>query len=275
MQLFQLESGALSLIFLTGREIDNLSQGRRAILSCINRKAQVTRVVKKRGTVGMQRSRQAELDPEICRVRNAEGKTEPSSRDPVKKTVSDVVTISDGRGWSKEQSKGNDDPRGMILALYDEYRPKLYRYMCSMRLGRDQAEEIIQETFMRLTNELLKGKENNIENIQGWIVRVAHNLAINLLKRERGNTIDPESAALLIENRPDPSLSPEEACVRKEQALRVYFTLLNFRPLHRDCFRMRAEGFRYKDIGRALGISEQRAAFIVKQVTVRLAAICG
>ena len=40
------------------------------------------------------------------------------------------------------------------------------------------------------------------------------------------------------------------------------------------CAEMRAQGLRYKDIGLAFGISEQRVAFIVKQVTVRLAAAC-
>jgi RNA polymerase sigma-70 factor (ECF subfamily) len=47
------------------------------------------------------------------------------------------------------------------------------------------------------------------------------------------------------------------------------------KPKHRQCFEMRVQGFAYKDISLALGISEQRAAFVVKQVAVRLAAICG
>jgi RNA polymerase sigma-70 factor (ECF subfamily) len=144
-----------------------------------------------------------------------------------------------------------------------------------MHLGRDRAEEIIQETFMRLTNELLKEKETEIENLQGWIVRVAHNLAVNLLKKDSLHVADSESAAFLIENRVDPALSPEEAYVKKEQATRLKLILASLKPLHRQCFQMRAQGLRYKDIGHALGISEQRAAFIVKQVAVRLAAICG
>lgn len=175
--------------------------------------------------------------------------------------------------WGGEQEKCASDPREKILALYDEFRPRLFRYMRSMNLGRDQADEVIQETFMRLTAELLK--ENRIENIQGWIVRVAHNLAIDLLKKERGQVIASENAAFLIENRVDPALSPEDAYSKKEQSRRMKSALSALNPQHRQCFQMRAQGLRYRDIGLALGISEQRAAFVVRQVAVRLAAECG
>ena len=165
------------------------------------------------------------------------------------------------------------DPRARVLVLYDEFRPRLFRYMRSMHLGQDQADEVIQETFMRLTVELLK--KNQIENVPGWIVRVAHNLAIDLLKREQGIAVATETITFLIGNRVDPSLNPEDAYVKKEQSRRMSTALSTLNPQHRQCFQMRAQGLRYRDIGLALGISEQRAAFVVKQVAVRLAAICG
>ena len=113
------------------------------------------------------------------------------------------------------QTLQGDSREAFILALYDEYRPRLYRYMQSMQLGRDHADEVIQETFMRLTMELLK--ENKIENVQGWIVRVAHNLAINVLKKERGTVVNDEARSFVMENRADPALSPEETYANKEQ----------------------------------------------------------
>jgi len=173
----------------------------------------------------------------------------------------------------ENQALQDDAREKLILALYDEYRPRLYRYMHSMQLGRHHAEEIIQETFMRLTMEFMK--EGEFENVQGWIVRVAHNLAINLLKKERGPVVYMESHASLMENRADPASNPEEAYSKEERSRLMYSALLKLKPQHRQCFQMRAQGFRYKDIGLALGISEQRVAFLVKQVAVRLAAICG
>jgi len=186
-------------------------------------------------------------------------------------STNDAAEVS--QNWAGSQSKLTVQARDRILELYDEFRPKLFRYLRSLRLGRDQVDEVIQETFMRLTVQLLK--ETEIENIQGWIVRVAHNLALTLHKKERRSMIPSDGVTFAIENRPDLALSPEEAYSSKERFKHMDDVLSRLKPQHRQCFQMRAQGLRYKDIGHALGMSEQRVAFVVKQVAVRLAAICG
>jgi len=165
------------------------------------------------------------------------------------------------------------DPRQRILALYDEYRPRLFRYLRSMHIRDDLAEEVIQETFMRLTKEMIS-KRNDIANIQGWIVRVARNLAVDLLRKRNESVIVSNSVPFVLENCPDTASSPEELYSKKERTRKMETALCNLRPLHRQCFQMRVRGFGYKDIGVAIGISEQRAAFIVKQAAVHLAAAC-
>ena len=158
-----------------------------------------------------------------------------------------------------------------ILALYDEYRPRLFRYICSMNLSRDQAEEVIQETFLRLTTQLMQ--DDRIENVQGWIVRVAHNFAVDLLKRGKRDAEGSSSHDLGLDTFVDPTPNPEERYASKERENRMSVALATLNPQQRQCFDLRARGFRYKDIGVAYGISEQRAAFIVKQAAVRLAEI--
>jgi RNA polymerase sigma-70 factor (ECF subfamily) len=164
------------------------------------------------------------------------------------------------------------DPQSQILALYDEYRPRLFRYLHSLNLERDPAEEIIQETFMRLAIEL--PKKDGMENVQGWIVRVAHNLAMKALKDSKRDAANSDNS-LVLKNYADPRLSPEEAFSKEERIRQMEAALANFSPVSRQCFQMRAQGFRYRDIALAQGISEQRVAFVVKQATMRLAAICG
>jgi RNA polymerase sigma-70 factor (ECF subfamily) len=165
------------------------------------------------------------------------------------------------------------EARDRILELYDEFRPKLFRYLRSLRLGRDQVDEVIQETFMRLTVQLVK--ETEIQNIRGWIVRVAHNIALSSRKKERRSIIPGDSVAFAIENRPDHALSPEQAYSIEEQFKHMNAVLSRLKPQHSQCFQMRAQGLRYKDIGQALGMSEQRVAFLVKQVAAQLSALCG
>jgi RNA polymerase sigma-70 factor, ECF subfamily len=168
----------------------------------------------------------------------------------------------------------SSDSHEQILALYKEYRPRLFAYIRSLYLGRDEAEDVIQETFLRLTNKLLQ--KVSIENVQGWIVHVAHDLAVDVIRRrDRDADRFRQTADFEFESVQDRTSTPAETLLEKEQQKEIEAALSRFTAQQRQCFHLRAEGFRYKDIGLALGISEQRAALIVKQVIVRLAAICG
>lgn len=161
-----------------------------------------------------------------------------------------------------------------IFALYDEYRPRLFGYLRSLRLKREEAEEVIQEAFLQLATTLVENKA--IENLQGWIIRVAHHLAVDVIKcKEREAERTRDVSIFAFEHVRDLRSSPEETLLEQEQRRQMEDALSRFGPLQRQCFHMRAQGFRYKDIGLALGISTQRVALVVKQVTVRLAAICG
>jgi RNA polymerase sigma-70 factor (ECF subfamily) len=225
-------------------------------------------------TAGMRMSRQTEMDSSEGQDSNtvAYDLREDSLQ---QEQAGDENHTSSGHGRTRngKQSPKDNSREKLILALYDEYRPRLYRYIRSMHLGRDQAEEIVQETFMRLTMEFMK--EGELENVQGWIVRVARNLAINVLKKERGPALNAESHTSLMENQADPTSSPEEVYSKQERYKLMHTLVESLKPQHRRCFQMRAQGLRYKDIALAIGISEQRAAFLVKQVAVRLAAIFG
>jgi RNA polymerase sigma-70 factor (ECF subfamily) len=175
------------------------------------------------------------------------------------------------RDIDQQTFSGNQEQQ--ILALYREYRPRLFRYLHSLNLKRDPAEEVIQETFMRLTVEL--EKKGSMENVQGWVVRVAHNLAMKRRKDSTRDAVISSDSPLALKNYADPGLSPEETYLKNERISRMETALSSFSALNQQCFHMRVQGFRYKDIAMALGISEQRVAFVVKQVAMRLAAICG
>jgi RNA polymerase sigma-70 factor (ECF subfamily) len=188
------------------------------------------------------------------------------------------------RGWKPpEKEEESDGPRqplseqhALIVALYDELSRELYRYVSGMRLGREHTKEIIQETFLRLSMQMTKDDE--IENIRGWIIRVAHNLAVDMRRKMNQQWKDAEEELQAMEamaERSDPSPDPEEVYLKEEQLQRMKMALETFKPKHRYCFEMRTQGFRYKDIAEALGMSEQRVALVVKNVTIRLAAICG
>jgi len=190
------------------------------------------------------------------------------------KTCSDEHRFTAEVLQEKENHHYSDNLYRQILELYDKFRPRLLRYIQSMYLSREQAEDVIQETFARLAKEF--SHKIVIDNVQGWIVRVAHNLSVDIIKnKERESSHFCALSAIDLEICADLSMSPEEEYLKKEQIQQLEGALLGLNPRQRQCFQMRAQGFRYKDIAGALGVSEQRAALIVRQVSVRLAAICG
>lgn len=223
-----------------------------------------------------------ETEPSLGNTFHREAARAPKLAPPVIETEEQAERVlrlfRDERGADEEDAIANqhfgDDPYEQVLALYKEYRPRLFGYLRSLYLGRDEAEEVIQEAFLGLTNKLLKKVQ--IENVQGWIVHVAHDLAVDVIRRrDRDARLFHDAADFEFESVRDRRSSPDETLLEKERRRAIETTLDRFTPQQRQCFHMRAEGFRYKDIGLALGISEQRAALVVKQVIVRLVVLCG
>jgi len=190
--------------------------------------------------------------------------------EPIFRLFRDVDLLTAAANERSMTASAHDE----IFALYDEYRPRLFGYLRSLRLKREESEEVIQETFLQLATALVENKA--IENLQGWIIRVAHHLAVDVIKRkEREAERSRDVSLFAFEHVCDLRSSPEETLLEQEERQQMEKALERFGPLQRQCFHMRAQGFRYRDIGLALGISTQRVALVVKQVTVSLAAICG
>ena len=77
-----------------------------------------------------------------------------------------------------------------IFAWYEQYKTGIYRYALSILKDPHGAEDVLQETFLRL----LSGKHTvDPEKIQPWLYRVARNCCYDALrKREREQEIPPE-----------------------------------------------------------------------------------
>ena len=57
--------------------------------------------------------------------------------------------------------------------LYRELRKPLLRYLVCLGLSSDEAQDVVQDTFLSLHRHLTAGGSQ--ENIRSWLFRVAHN----------------------------------------------------------------------------------------------------
>src|SRR5215472_10991808 len=67
----------------------------------------------------------------------------------------------------------------IVMNLFSVMRAPLYRHLLWMSLSPDEAEDVIQETFLRFYQQVSSGILPHY-NLRGWVWRVAHNLAIDL-----------------------------------------------------------------------------------------------
>src|SRR2546425_13015115 len=82
-----------------------------------------------------------------------------------------------------------------VSRLFEETREDVYRYLLTIGLHPPQAQETVQEVFLRLYASLKKGEE--IRNARGWIFRVAHNLGLKVRAKQGGLAFDPAIEASL------------------------------------------------------------------------------
>jgi len=73
-----------------------------------------------------------------------------------------------------------------LAAVIDRFQSPLLRYVGQL-LGPDtgEAEEVVQDTFIRLHRQVTRDGVHSIENLPGWLFRVAHNLARDAGRKRR------------------------------------------------------------------------------------------
>lgn len=80
--------------------------------------------------------------------------------------------------------------RLLVYSWYEQYKTGIYRYALSILKDPHGAEDVLQETFLRLLSGKYVVAE---EKIQAWLYRVARNYCYDILrKREREQELPPE-----------------------------------------------------------------------------------
>ena len=130
-----------------------------------------------------------------------------------------------------------------------------------VRLVRQEAtaEDLTQDTFLKMFRAL--GSYNQELRFSSWVLRIAHNTAIDFLRQRRLVTVAPTEDAEGDEHDPLDALpdldaiSPEQSHVRAELAGAVDQALDRLRPDYRAVVVLRyQEGLDYQEIAQVLGV---------------------
>lgn len=139
--------------------------------------------------------------------------------------------------------------RNDILPL----KNKLFRLALRITLDSAEAEDIVQDTLIRVWNK--RDEWHSLDSVEAYCLTVARNLAIDRSQRKEAQNVSftPE-----VQEMPD-SMTPEKKLEEKEQ-LNLIHRLVNGLPeKQRTAIQLRdIEGKSYKEIAEILGATEEQ-----------------
>jgi RNA polymerase sigma-70 factor (ECF subfamily) len=142
-------------------------------------------------------------------------------------------------------------------ALYDRHFEAVYRTAFRYTRTPQDAEDVLQETFVKAFKNIGRFDFERGVPFAVWIGRICVNSALSQLRRSRARK-DPATFSLTasLYDPPAAGLSPEEAALLGQMAVRIQETLHRLPPRQELIFRLRyIEGRNMNEITSELGCS--------------------
>jgi RNA polymerase sigma-70 factor, ECF subfamily len=155
-----------------------------------------------------------------------------------------------------------------VAALFDQFRDPLLRYLWSCGLTFPDGEEVLQDVFLSLFRHLDSGK--SLDNVRGWLFRVAHNLALRRRYRRRRDA-EASVAADVSDLAVDPAPNPEDRVAKSQTRRRLLSVVEALPEQDRQCLFLRADGLRYREIAEILDMSLGAVSLSLARSIARIA----
>jgi len=150
-----------------------------------------------------------------------------------------------------------------VAALSDRYRERLVAYAHRVVGDRDEAEDVVQEVFLRAPKA---SRLRDAKSLIGWLYAVCHRLAVDRLRAQnrRARALD----ALAPVGEAEPAESEAE---RREEAERARAALGRLDEPYRTALRLRyLDGLEFREVAQRMGTIERTARTWVGRGLTRL-----
>jgi RNA polymerase sigma-70 factor (ECF subfamily) len=151
----------------------------------------------------------------------------------------------------------------ILGAIYDDHQRELYSFALHACRDRDAAEDLVQESFVRLMIEVDAGRMPT--NVRAWLYRVIANLAIS---RGRRSTVARRGLRSVAEPADDPG--PEPAYLEGERRSDLEAVLGELGADARTALLMAANGFSGLEIAEAIGRSPNATRTLMCRSRIQL-----
>ena len=153
----------------------------------------------------------------------------------------------------------------IVAAAYDVYERALYGFALGITRSGTAAEDLVQETFLRLVREVEAGRAP--DNVRAWLYRVCANLAAS---RGRRATVATRYLPFLATH--DVGETPEARHLRLELGAELSAALTALSPDERTGLLLSAGGFRGPEIAEMIGRSHAATRTMLSRARVKVQA---
>jgi RNA polymerase sigma-70 factor (ECF subfamily) len=151
------------------------------------------------------------------------------------------------------------DPEA-LSALVDLYSPRVFGLLYRLSGSRDAAEELMQETFLRVVRTI--GQYEHSGKFESWLFRIAANLARDRARsgRRRGWTTSledggPQAEEPAASDQAAAEYDPQRRLLNKEAGKRLEMCLQRLSEPEREILMLRHfSGLSFPEIARILGV---------------------
>lgn len=145
---------------------------------------------------------------------------------------------------------------GYVSGLYEEHYAGLFRHLILSGSTAAEADDLIQEGFLRLFRHL--GSGHPVDNPRWWLVKVMHNLRIDdIRKRKREFALDQPELTSMIEQMRTTGPDAEAEIIAREEQVRVEKAISRLAPRQYQYLLLRAEGLKLREIAEMFRVTVQ------------------
>jgi RNA polymerase sigma-70 factor (ECF subfamily) len=145
--------------------------------------------------------------------------------------------------------------RDALADLLARYQHRLYRFLVRLVQNPSTAEDLFQQTWLRVMEKI--GKYDNGSKFDTWLFSVAHNLAVDHLRRRRDGSLDvcEETRATRAERLVSSSPDPLEQLIDAERGALLAAAVTELPAIHREVITLRfEEGMKLEEIAEVAGV---------------------
>lgn len=163
---------------------------------------------------------------------------------------------------------GPNEAAKVIDALYESWAPSLFRYAYRLSHSPVVSEDLVQEAFFSLYQEIRKGRV--IENRRGWTLMVVRNQFSKLERQSNRHPEDLQPPDFFDEMQASDS-APADSSGEPDDVLSL---LSQLSSRESEVLLLRLQSIKYKDIAKQLGISDKTVSTLLARALrkMRLAA---